>query len=76
MTTYTDSAYVAWGVDFETDPEGSRYWVAVWDDDGPQSVETFRSSRESAKIAAENWASEINLEAVEVDEFGAVVTPA
>lgn len=70
MTTYTDTAYVAYGKDEESDE--LRYWIAVWDDDGPQSEERFAQTREQAVDAATDWALAEGLEAVEVDEFGAV----
>ena len=71
MTAYTDTAYVAFGKDEETtnDP---RYWVAIWDDDGPQSEESFCETKEQAARHAEAIAKMTGLEAVEVDEFGAI----
>ena len=71
VTTYSDSAYVAYGKDEESDE--LRYWIAVWDDDGPQSNERFAETPEIAKSIATIWAENERLEAVEVDEFGAVI---
>ena len=65
------SAYVAYGKDEETDE--LRYWVAIWNDDGPQSEESFTETKDQAKRHAEAVAMMHGLEAVEVDEFGAVV---
>lgn len=72
VTTYSESAYVAYGKDEESDEV--RYWIAVWDDDGPQSNERFADTLEIAQSVATIWAENENLEAIEVDEFGAVIS--
>jgi hypothetical protein len=71
IETLWENPYVAWGVDNETNDEG-HYWVAIWTDDGPASGEELFDSRDAAKTRAEEWATAENLEAVEVDEFGAI----
>ena len=68
---YSDSAYVAYGVDEETTGE-PRYWVAVWDDDGPQSEESFCETEGQAARHAKAIAKMHGLEAWKCDEFGAV----
>jgi hypothetical protein len=77
MTAYTDTAYVAWGIDYETGTEHDTrptYWVGVWDDDGPQSIETTCHGRVDAIKTAKRVAKQTGLEMVELDEFGAVAT--
>ena len=75
MTAFSDTAYVAWGIDEETTGLPT-YWIAVWDEDGPQSPETIHYGRVDALKSARTLAKQTGLGMVEVDEFGAVRNPA
>jgi hypothetical protein len=69
MTTETRDRYVGWGRD-ESHP--SRYWIAIWTEEGPDSAELFGDTREQAKAIATLLARGEGLDAVECDEFGPV----
>lgn len=65
-------AYIAWGVDVDSDSEHPRYYIVIQSDDGPQSDEKYVDNRETAEQMAVEWARATGLEAWFCDEFGAV----
>jgi hypothetical protein len=70
----SDSEYIAYGRNEDADDNPLlAYWIASWDDDGPTGEETYADCRATAQIVAEQMSRERGLEAVEVDEFGAVI---
>jgi hypothetical protein len=62
-----DGRYVAWGYAEDSD---ELYWIAVWGNDGPETEEVVKPSREQAEEFATSRAKECGLEAWECDEHG------